>query len=240
MVFLLLLSGLLFYHMSKDTYYFSHDYNARADDKIKGLIRKHGMVGYGVFWSIVEDLYNNANALQLDYEGIAYDLRVDAEMVKSIINDFDLFCFENGSFGSYSIEKRLDERNSKSEKARQSAFKRWNKIKADANAMPTHSEGNAIKERKGKEIKDIKENNIIPLFEEFKNYALENSPLIDISALELKYKSWIQNSWRDGNNKKIVNWKTKLLNTIPYLNGRNRLDLGRHEKRVNDLWKSES
>jgi hypothetical protein len=143
--------------MSKDTFYFSHDYNARSDDKIKGLIRKHGMVGYGVFWSIIEDLYNNANALHTDYEGIAFDMRVDSETIKSIINDFDLFVFENGSFGSVSIEKRLDERNEKSEKARQSAFKRWNKIKSDANAMPTQSEGNAIKDSivKEKKEKDI-------------------------------------------------------------------------------------
>ena len=41
--------------MPKDTFYFSHDYNARNDEKIKRLIRKHGMQGYGVFWSIVED-----------------------------------------------------------------------------------------------------------------------------------------------------------------------------------------
>jgi hypothetical protein len=160
--------------MSKDTFYFSHDYNSRADDKIKGLIRKHGMTGYGVFWAIVEDLYNNANALHTDYEGIAYDLRVDAEMVKSIINDFDLFCFENGSFGSSSIEKRLDERNNKSEKARESAFKRWNKIKSDAKAMQSHSEGNAIKERKGKEIK---ENKIaFSIFWDLYNHKVGNKP----------------------------------------------------------------
>jgi len=45
--------------MPKDTYYFSHDYNCRNDEKIKRLLRKHGMCGYGIFWSIVEDLYNN-------------------------------------------------------------------------------------------------------------------------------------------------------------------------------------
>ena len=47
--------------MPKDTFYFSHDYNARNDEKIKMLIRKHGMIGYGVFWAIVEDLYNIKN-----------------------------------------------------------------------------------------------------------------------------------------------------------------------------------
>jgi hypothetical protein len=150
--------GFLF-TMSKETFYFSHDYNARSDDKLKRLIRVHGMTGYGVFWSIVEDLYNNANALHTDYEGVAYDLRVNCDIVKSIINDFDLFCFEDGSFGSVSVERRLDERNSKSEKARQSAFKRWNKVKTDANALHSHSEGNAIKDSIVKDSIEKKENN---------------------------------------------------------------------------------
>lgn len=135
--------------MPKDTFYFSHDYNARNDEKIKRLIRKHGMVGYGIFWSIVEDLYNNANALRTDYEGIAYDLRSDCDIVASVVNDFDLFIFNGDFFGSNSVQERLDQRNSKSESARKSASYRWE----NANALQTQSEGNAKKERKGKEIK---------------------------------------------------------------------------------------
>lgn len=145
--------------MAKDTFYFSHDYNARSDEKVKLLIRKHGMVGYGVFWSIVEDLYNNANALRTDYEGIAFDLHSTEYVVKSVICDFDLFIIEGESFGSLSVERRLNERNEKSVKAKESANYRWNKIKDNANAMQTHSDGNAIKERKVKErkVKEIKE-----------------------------------------------------------------------------------
>jgi len=135
--------------MPKDTFYFSHDYNARNDEKIKRLIRKHGMIGYGIFWSIVEDLYNNANALRTDYEGIAYDLRSDCEIVASVVNDFDLFIFNGDFFGSNSVQERLDQRNNKSESARKSASYRWE----NANALQTQSEGNAKKERKGKEIK---------------------------------------------------------------------------------------
>lgn len=137
----------------KDTFYFSHDYNARNDIKIKRLIAKHNYLGYGLFWAIIEDLYNNANALPLDYECIAFDLRADIETVKSIINDFDLFTHEDGFFGSLSIQKRLDERNLKSIKARESALNRWNKSERNANALPTQSDSNAIKERKEKEIK---------------------------------------------------------------------------------------
>ena len=152
--------------MPKDTFYFSHDYNARNDEKIKRLIRKHGMQGYGVFWSIVEDLYNNANALRLDYEGIAYDLRSDSDIVASVINDFDLFIFDNDFFGSKSVQERLNQRNNKSESARKSASYRW----SNANAKQTLSEGNAKKERKGKEIKgkEIKYRDNISLLEKEK------------------------------------------------------------------------
>ena len=137
--------------MTKDTFYFSPDHISRTDPKIKRLLARHGMQGYGIFWAIVEDLYNNANALQTDYETIAFDLRVDASVVQSIIQDVNLFTFDGEILWSASVERRLIERNNKSEKPRQSALSRWNKKPDDANAMRTHSEGNAIKERKGKE-----------------------------------------------------------------------------------------
>lgn len=141
--------------MGKDTFYFSHDYNVRSDEKVKLLIRKHGMTGYGVFWSIVEDLYNNANALRTDYESIAYDLRTDIELVKSIINNFDLFKIDGDFFGSCSVERRLNARNEKSKKASESASYRWGRKNDDANALKNDanvSKNDAIKERKGKEI----------------------------------------------------------------------------------------
>lgn len=134
--------------------YFSHDYNARANIKLKKLIFKHGMLGYGTFWSIIEDLYNNANALRLDYECIAYDLRVDCELIKSIIKDFDLFTFDGDYFGSIGVQERLDQRAAKSKKAADSAKKRWDNSERNANALRTQSEGNAIKERKGKKKKE--------------------------------------------------------------------------------------
>ena len=143
--------------MSKSTsYFFSHDYNTRTDDKIKNLIRKHGMTGYGIYWAIIEDLYNNANALQLDYYGIAYDLRVDEEVVKSIINDFGLFVIDGDKFGSFGVQDRLDQRSEKSKNAYNSARIRWDRVKNNANALRTESDGNAIKESKGKEIKERK------------------------------------------------------------------------------------
>ena len=203
--------------MPKDTFYFSHDYNARNDEKIKRLIRKHGMQGYGVFWSIVEDLYNNANALRMDYEGIAYDLRSDSDLVASVVNNFDLFIFDGDYFGSNSVQERLDQRNDKSAKARKSASYRWD----NANAVQTQSESNAKKEIKGKEIKGKEIH--IPTVDEFLFFCQQDMQENNLNyfdyeySLRSKYDSWVQNGWKDGHNKQIKNWKSKIRNTIPFL-----------------------
>ena len=171
--------------MSKETFYFSHDYNARNDIKIKRLIVKHGYEGYGFYWALIEDLYQNANALPLDYDCIAYDLRASSDVIRSIINDFDLFQVDDDTFCSLSVQRRLDKRNKKSLKARQSAMKRWG---GDANALRKKCEGNAIKESKVKEskVKDNKVNNNINTNTKcvfnFKKSLLEygfDEPLVD-------------------------------------------------------------
>ncbi len=162
----------------KETYYFSHDYNSRSDNKIKRLILKHGFLGYGLFWAIIEDLYQNANALRTDYESIAYDLRTDENTIKSIINDFDLFVFDKDNFGSLSVQRRLEERNQKSLKARESASKRWNKNKDNTNALPTQSECNAIKDNKEKEIKENESNKKISISERKINFRSTLEPFL--------------------------------------------------------------
>jgi hypothetical protein len=209
--------------MPKDTFYFSHDYNSRNDEKIKKLIRKHGMQGYGIFWAIVEELYNNANALHLDYDGIAFDLRTESEIIKSVLHDFDLFVFNGDNFGSLSVQNRINNRQDKSQKARDSAYSRWNKNKIDANAVQTQSDSNAIKERKGKEIKGKESKESKPSIDEFLSFCKDdmikngiNFSLYEYS-LKSKFSSWVENNWKDGNNKPIKSWKSKIRNTIPFL-----------------------
>ena len=64
---------------------------------------------------------------------------------------------------------------------------------------------------------DNNKKNIIPAFEEFKEYALSKKSNIDIPSLKLKYESWVESGWKTGMDKPIINWKTTLLNTIPYI-----------------------
>lgn len=194
--------------MSKDTFYFSHDYNTRSDIKVKDLIAEHGMLGYGIFWSIIEDLYNNANALPTKYKTIAYELRVDESVVSSVINDFDLFTMEDGFFGSLSVQRRLDERSEKSINARKSALKRWERKGNDANALQSESAPNAIKERKGKERKEkeIKEDNILLEKETKYNIADFKNDLLNYGFKENLIDDWL----KVRKTKKASNTKTAL------------------------------
>jgi hypothetical protein len=141
--------------MAKEgTFYFSHDYNARSDAKIKKLVYEFKMLGYGVYWALIEDLYTNNNLLPLDFKIISKELRTSESIVRKIILDFDLFRVENNFFSSDSVQKRLDLKNQKSIKAKESVDKRWQK---DTNVLRDESSSNTLKESK---VKESKVNNI--------------------------------------------------------------------------------
>ena len=82
----------------KETFYFLHNFKARKDIKLQALLAEHGGEGYGVYWSIIEDLHHNANELPLDYDCLAYHLRTSRDIVQSIVNDFDLFEVDEDTF----------------------------------------------------------------------------------------------------------------------------------------------
>jgi hypothetical protein len=196
--------------MSKETFYFSHDYNARNDIKIKKLISKHGYLGYGIFWAIIEELYNNANALPTDYDCIAFDMRSDKNVIESIVTEFELFEVSDKTFKSLSVERRLTARNEKSENARLSALARWGKKGSDANALPPNSDPNAIKERKVKErkVKKIKGEFIPPTLDEVKAYFIEKGYKVEAAVKAWNY--YEAGDWKDGKGSKVANWKQKM------------------------------
>jgi hypothetical protein len=210
-----------------NTFYFSHDYTARSDIKIKKLIATQGMLGYGIYWSLVEDLYHNNNKLEDNPALLAYDYRCTIEVIKSVINDFDLFIVKDGYVSSNSIQKRLDERNEKVYKAKQSASKRWeNKAKNadnietqcdfDANAMRTQCDGNAIKESKVKENKvnkrKVKEEVVFipPIVEDVLNYFEENGYSREVANKAYHYYNNL--GWKNSKGNQVVNWKNAMLN----------------------------
>ena len=94
----------------KSTNNFSHDSNARNDEKLVRLRMKQGAAGYGVYFMILERLREEADYMSAkDYNMIAFDLRVDAAIVKSVVEDFGLFTFTDDGkcFYSESFTRRM-------------------------------------------------------------------------------------------------------------------------------------
>lgn len=168
----------------KESYYFSHDSNARNDERLIAVRMRFKWEGYGLFWAIVEKMRDATDyILSKNYNLIAYDLRSDASVIKSIIEDFGLFDFTDDGKGFYSkrLKENMEYKDAKSNKARESASKRWDKNKKDsdgnANAMQTQCKRNAMKEKKRKE-KERKENNSRgdspePPKDKFSNFSTE-------------------------------------------------------------------
>jgi hypothetical protein len=178
--------------MAKDAYYFSHDSNARQDEKIIKLRMKLGWEGYGLYWALIEMLRDaNDYSLETDYDSIAFELRTECERIKSIVEDYNLFELDDCFFYSESLNKRMELKHSKSEKARLSARARWDKEKSErnANGMRTHSEGNAIKGKESKE-KEIKGNKTKENKSSLKgSHLFSSSPYYDIEKFKSKFEN---------------------------------------------------
>jgi hypothetical protein len=159
--------------MSKAAYYFSHDLNARNDEKIVSVRLKYGMQGYGVYFAILERLGESSQYIHVkDYNIISFDLRVDNSLVKSVIEDFGLFEFTDDGkhFYSVSFNDRMKPLDGMREQRRVAGKKSAEKRKSspDFNDRSTTVEKNVndrcpkIQQRKEKEIKgkEIKEENL--------------------------------------------------------------------------------
>jgi len=132
--------GVVFKFTTMKKTYFLHQSNSFYDYKIIKMRSKLGMEGYGIFWAVLELLFTEENKLCIDdYEPLAYSLQCDADKLKAVIEDFDLFVVEDGCFYSKRLNNHIEEINNKSNKAKENASKRWN----NANAMPTQCDRNA-------------------------------------------------------------------------------------------------
>tara|TARA_R100001082_G_C4341330_1_gene150276 strand:- start:421 stop:1158 length:738 start_codon:yes stop_codon:yes gene_type:complete len=102
----------------KDAYYFSHDSNARNDQRIMKVRMQYGMEGYGIYFGLIEILREQQDyTLYIDdLSGVAFDLRVDVEVVSDIVLNYNLFKVEGDLFYSKSLKRRLECMDAKKQK----------------------------------------------------------------------------------------------------------------------------
>lgn len=158
---------------NKDTYYFSHDSNARNDEKILAIRMRHKAEGYAVYFMILERLRECTDNMSVkDYNVLAFDFRVSADLVKSVVEDFGLFVFTDDGKHFYSerMQRNMKIVKEKSEKAREAVKKRWKnqqketeeippKYERNTDVLQTYNECNTIKVKESKVNKSkVKEN----------------------------------------------------------------------------------
>jgi len=97
--------------------WFKHDCDALTDIRIRRLIRKHSITGYGVYFAMLELISKNVTAgnrtfnLQEEIEELAEDWKITLEILNQIIEDMkklELIQEANGTVSIPKIAYRLD------------------------------------------------------------------------------------------------------------------------------------
>jgi uncharacterized protein YdaU (DUF1376 family) len=115
--------------------YFSHDEGARNDPKLVKVLMRLGQAGKGVYWDLVEMLYEQGGYLPLaEVESYAFALRTEPELIQKLLNDFGLFVCDAEHFWSETALERLKMRNEKAER-RAAAGAKGGKARAEREAI---------------------------------------------------------------------------------------------------------
>lgn len=113
-------------------HFFSHDYDARRNAKLLRVRKDMGMEGIGIYWCLIELLYERDNAIPVgDVDAIAFEFGVEDNKLLQLISNYDLFEVSDEVFSSPGIKKRLDERAEISDKRRKSVAQRKDRQQDD-------------------------------------------------------------------------------------------------------------
>lgn len=161
----------------KKTYYFQHDYNARNDPKLQALIVEMGVAGIGIYWCLVEMLYEQDGEMPMSsIKSIAYNLHVKQKTVERVIKDFGLFDYDDDKaenvekspkmFRNKSVLKRLNRIIDISEKRKRAIETRWKSKKNNesneykCNTNECDNDTNEVQKEYKSNTPIIKENDI--------------------------------------------------------------------------------
>lgn len=196
--------------------YFAHDYHTRNKKKLLVLIDEYKMAGYGLFWVIVEMLYEGSEKwLDLDrstYVAVSKESGESVEFVEKFIrrgiSEFKVFIQEGEKFSTERvlahIRTRLEIREVRSRAGKASAAAKQNSTRVKQ--TPTIK----VKESKGNKRKEKKNTVFVPPTEnQVREYFKENG-YSEASALTA-FKYYSTANWHDRDNKPVKNWKQKMI-----------------------------
>lgn len=218
---------IIFMANGKDVYYFSHDCNARNDEKILMLRAEHGWEGYGLFWALVEMMFESKETClhHNKIRGIAVSYNIDITLLQNVINtaiNEGLFVSDGERFWSESLRKRKqafhEQRQKKSEAGKKGMEVRWKdhvKTSSDNTVITQNNKGKESKEKtkesKGKENNKTSYAEFVKMtpeqYQKLINSYGEKATLRMIEILD-NYKGSKGKTYKD-DYRAILNWVTK-------------------------------
>lgn len=97
--------------MSKETFWFRHDYDAADDDKTMVMIEQLGLEGYGIYWVLIEKLRGRKD-YRMPFSiipSLARRYMTTPEKMKTVIMQYGLFQYDDeGFFYSESLIRRMN------------------------------------------------------------------------------------------------------------------------------------
>ena len=182
-----------------NSYYFSHDCNARNDDKILMLRYHHGWEGYGIYWALIEMMFEiNETSLHHDkIIGIATNYNIDITLLQKVINtciEEKLFESNGTIFWSNSLRRRktkyFESIEKRSMAGRKGMASRWG---SDNNVITNNNKERKEKKEKEKEKKESKysdESNEMSLAYHMASKIKEISPSTKLPKKEQHWQQW--------------------------------------------------
>ena len=106
--------------------YINHKISNRSEYVFRKLIERKGAAAYGVYWYILEELYESGGKMLFEeIESISNALCVRKDFVASVIKSFSLFQYDSDSFWSDEVIEQIEKRQKLKEKRKEAANKRW-------------------------------------------------------------------------------------------------------------------
>lgn len=196
----------------KSSFYFPHDYHSRHDPRLEHLRMEVGPASDGIFWDIVEMMYEEGGYLNIkDIPIYARMLNANEHMFNEVVNK--MFISDGDRFYSNSVLRRLAHINNVIEQ-RRFAGKASGKAR-QTNICSTNAEHTLNNINKVNKVNKIKEKNTVPTLTDADFIkTLKDNPVydrIDIDAELGKMDSWLlANPRRQKTRKFVVAWLNRI------------------------------
>lgn len=119
--------------MPLENLWFRHDFNARNNPKLLKLKMKMNMEGVGIYWCLIETLYElNGYLKEDDLETFCFNEHIEMEKVKQVLKLANFQYDKNKGFYSNGVLERINQREEYCKKQKDKANKRWSKEKKQA------------------------------------------------------------------------------------------------------------